>query len=529
MSGVLKCGLVRAVGRLPPALSRALAITAIPCQATAAAAAAAAAQKAPVARPVSQVPGPRAYPVIGVLPSVLLDRSFTPKYIHLFMQKMAQKYGPIFQLSLPFNPPMVVVVRPEDAEALIGATMNNPLRQGFGSLQKIKDETADNYFENKNGLLLENGEEWWRVRSRVQSSMMRVKEVLHYLPVMDQISLEFMDRIALHQRQFAEMPNYFQNELYKWALESVGSVALNRRLGCLAPNLAADSEPMKLIKLTNDIFYYLSEVEFNIHFWRLIRTPSYRKLQKAHQEFLEIADKNIRETEAALQAQPASEELDLTLMEALLLKPGLSRKDVVTLILDMLFAGIDTTSHTMTFTLYLLAKHPEVQRRLQEEVDTVLGQHTGPLTYHHLARLSYLKAVIKESMRVIPTTIGMSRNLDNDIVLSGYLIPKGWMVLVNAMLMGWDESLFPRAKEFIPERWLRNRPLGPINPYTVLQFGAGTRMCIGRRIAEQEMYTFLARAMQRFTVDYKHEDLEVVNRVVFAPKKPLRFTFTERN
>lgn len=57
------------------------------------------------------------------------------------------------------------------------------------------------------------------------------------------------------------------------------------------------------------------------------------------------------------------------------------------------------TSHTMAFTLYLLARHPEAQKKLQEEVDTVLHSHEGPLTVHHLAQLSYLKAVIKESLR----------------------------------------------------------------------------------------------------------------------------------
>nr|XP_045610802.1 cytochrome P450 CYP12A2-like [Procambarus clarkii] len=123
----------------------------------------------------------------------------------------------------------------------------------------------------------------------------------------------------------------------------------------------------------------------------------------------------------------------------------------------------------------------------------------------------------------------MGRTLDKDLVLSGYLIPKGWMVAMLGMLMGWDESLFPRAKEFIPERWLRHKPLGPIHPYATLPFGAGTRMCIGRRIAEQEMFTFIARAMQRFTVGYEYEDLELVSRLVFIPSRPLKFTFTQRN
>ncbi|XP_069193297.1 probable cytochrome P450 49a1 isoform X2 [Procambarus clarkii] len=436
MLGVVRCaGLLQAPLRSPPTLPRALALTATPHKVAAPAAAAREEQPSTV-KPVSEVPGPRSFPFVGTIPSMLLDKSFKSTKIHLYFKKMTEMYGPIFKFSQPFNPPTVFVVRPDDTEAVVRATMDNPIRDGFTSFQKIRKEAADNYFENKTGLLTENGEEWWRVRSRVQTPMLRVKELLHYLPLMDQITMEFMDRIA---------------------------------------------------------------------------------------------DKNIRETEAALLAKTASDGEDLTLMEALLVKPGLSRKDVVTLILDMLIAGIDTTSHTLAFTLYLLARNPEVQARLQKEVDVVLGNHKGPLTQHHLAQLSYLKAVVKESMRVFPIVLGMGRTLDKDLVLSGYLIPKGWMVAMLGMLMGWDESLFPRAKEFIPERWLRHKPLGPIHPYATLPFGAGTRMCIGRRIAEQEMFTFLARAMQRFTVGYEYEDLELVSRLVFIPSRPLKFTFTQRN
>ena len=61
------------------------------------------------------------------------------------------------------------------------------------------------------------------------------------------------------------------------------------------------------------------------------------------------------------------------------------------------------------------------------------------------------------------------------------------------MLMGIDEKYFKRPNEFIPERWNRDRPLGDIHPYASLPFSTGTRMCIGKRIAEQEIYSFLIR------------------------------------
>ncbi|XP_042881581.1 probable cytochrome P450 301a1, mitochondrial [Penaeus japonicus] len=142
-----------------------------------------------------------------------------------------------------------------------------------------------------------------------------------------------------------------------------------------------------------------------------------------------------------------------------------------------------------------------------------------------MAQFSYMKCVVKEALRIFPLTVGLGRILDKDTVLGGYVVPKGYLAVALTMLSGWDEEVFPRAKEFIPDRWSRDRPLGPIHPYASLPFGAGTRMCIGRRIAEQEMYTFLARVMQRFTVDYKYQDMDILTRLVFMPSEPLSISY----
>ncbi|KAG0696817.1 putative cytochrome P450 49a1 [Chionoecetes opilio] len=325
-------------------------------------------------------------------------RPNSSKKLHLIFGDVVKKYGSMVRLENPQMPPVVIVIDPNHIEAFVRATMDNPVRDGFFSLKKIRLEAVDNYFEGKTGLLTENGDEWWRVRSRVQTPMMKPKNVTSYLGQVDEVTIEFVERMASLQEQHGEMPTDFQTELYKWALESVGLVALNRRLGCLASDLTEDSEPMRLIRLVNDLFHNLNLTEYGVHTWRIFPTKPFRTLRDKHNEFLRLADSNIRETEASLLAL-GTEDRELTLMEKLLMTPGLSRKDVTTLILDMLFAGIDTTSHTMAFTLYLLARHPEAQAKLQEEVDSVLRGHEGPLTERHLAQLSYLKAVIKESLR----------------------------------------------------------------------------------------------------------------------------------
>ncbi|KAK7086328.1 hypothetical protein SK128_002127 [Halocaridina rubra] len=479
-------------------------------------------------KPASEIPGPKRWPFVGCLFSMLLDKDFDNKRIHIYWKKMAEKYNPIMRLDTPMYPPIVASLDPEDCETVARNTMENPVRLAFFALEKIRQDAVDNYFDKKCGLLTENYEEWKRVRTRVQTPMLKAKNVTSYLPQMDKVTLEFIERIASLQKTHGEMPANFQTELYKWALESVSLVALNRRMGCLDPNLSDDSEPMRLIRQANNIFDALNDTEVSAQLWRIYPNAAYRKLQKSHDEFLKIADHNIQETEKRLLAKDPNSEDDLTLMETLLLTDGLTRKDVVTLILDMLFAGIDTTSHTMAFTLYLLAKNPECQAKLQAEIDKVLGDHQGPITTKHLGQLSYLKAVLKESLRVFPLTLGNARLLLKDTVLSGYLIPKGFIAITLNMFIGHDEKYFPRAKEFIPERWLRHKPLGPMHPYASLPFGLGTRMCIGRRIAEQEMYTLLTRIMQRYHVDYKYKDMDVVTRMVFVPSEPLKFSFTER-
>ncbi|XP_063610463.1 probable cytochrome P450 49a1 [Penaeus indicus] len=482
-------------------------------------------------RPLSQVPGPPIVPGLGSIPAMMMYKEFYQQKIHQVFFRMIDQYGPIVQIKMPNWSRGVLVTRPEDKETVLRATKDNPLRNALPSLKKVRDEAMENFFDKNGGLLTEQGDKWWRVRRGVQTPMMRRKNVEAYLPEVDAITLQFIERMAFFQKEFGEMPDNFLQEMYKWALESVSVVALSRRLGCLDPALAPDSEPLKIIQIVGDLFRTLNDCEFTGPLWRIYPTPTFKKLGRMHQELLEMALTNIRATEASLKEaleKPGAEERELTLMEQLLLRPELSHKDVVTLILDMIFAGIDTTSHTMAFALYLLAKNPEAQRKLQQEVDEVLKDNPKTLTPAHIAKLSYAKAVVKESLRFFPVAMGFMRELSSDVVLSGYQIPKGSSVLMLNYEDTQKDTAFPRPHEFLPERWLRGNDLAASHAFALLPFGAGTRMCVGRRLAEQEMYVFLARVMQRYTVNYNYGDMDSTMQLILKPSQPLKFSFTER-
>ncbi|XP_063590896.1 probable cytochrome P450 49a1 [Penaeus indicus] len=378
--------------------------------------------------------------------------TFDPTRVYLFWQALEQEFGPIFRKDMPGHPNMVFITNPEDVCAMFEATRLDPVRPGLTSLKKIREE---------------QGEEWWRVRRRVQKPITDPALVSRYLPAMDDVAKAF-----------------FLDSLY--------------------------------------------ETE-NVKLWQYFPTTSITRLKEAHGVFSEVALRAIEDTERALAScrREREEPRRLSLLETLLATPGLSRGDVLTFLVDLLATGIDTTSHSVSHMLYLLAKNPEVQGRVIHEIDAEVGQpeHLSP---EHIARLSYTRAVFRETLRIMPVGIGITRRLNRDTVLGGYLVPKGWQVVVPSMLVNHKDSIFPRASEFLPERFVRGSPLAPKHSYAFLPFSVGTRMCIGRRIAQQEIMCLFVRVLGEFTVDYKHEDIHLVNKLNYRPSHPLRFTFNDR-
>lgn len=476
----------------------------------------------------SEIPGPRQYPVLKSLPSLMLG-GFEPAKVHLFYKKMFAEYGPIIKLALPQMPNFVITMNPDDIAHIYRITMKNPLREGFDSFKKIRMEGSD-YFGGKGGILTENGEEWWRVRSRVQAPLMKPKNVAMYLPKVDEATLKLMDRIDELQTETGQTDDQFLQELYKWALECVGFVAFNKELGCLEPNLSSDSVPMQLIDNVNKLFSALNETEMNFPWWKYFKTKAYTDLEVSHDAFLKVADQSIQEAlESFKEAQKSGDaSRRLSVMETFLQTEGLSKTDVTTIVLDMLFAGVDTTSHTLVFALYALAMNPKSQKKLQEEIDKVMGD-SAKVEPYHIAEMVYLNRVLKESLRLYPIVTGFLRTIPNETSLSGYRVPEGTWAIGFNMLIGQSEKYFQRADEFIPERWNRDRPFGEIHPYASLPFSFGTRMCIGKRIAEQEIYTFLIRVLQKYSITFENkEEMKIRAQLVMRPDIPLAFKFHAR-
>lgn len=185
--------------------------------------------------------------------------------------------------------------------------------------------------------------------------------------------------------------------------------------------------------------------------------------------------------------------------------------------------------------MYCLAKNPEKQKRLRQELMQIMPDKDSPLSGDNMKNMPYLRAVIKETLRLFPPAALNMRRTTEPIVIRGYHIPKNVDIVLGMMHIYKDESSFGNPNEFIPERWLRQQQepdvcpqsMKQAHPFSYLPFGYGVRYCAGKRIAEMELETFTSRLFRNYKVEWHHPDLHLKATMVNVLDGPLRFKMTK--
>ncbi|CAE6532707.1 unnamed protein product [Rhizoctonia solani] len=203
---------------------------------------------------------------------------------------------------------------------------------------------------------------------------------------------------------------------------------------------------------------------------------------------------------------------------------GLSEENIKAQMLTFLIAGHETTSGMLSFTMAHIMKNPEVYSKVRQEVDAVLGQE--PIKLEHLSKLTYINAVLRESLRVTPSIPEFAVTCDKDEIIGDgkYLIKAGTTVAVAAGIIGKDPLVWGEdAEKFNPDRMLDGK-FEALPPKSWLPFGNGARGCIGRPFAWQEALIAIATIFQKF--DFTPSDpaynLQLKQTLTLKPKN---FTF----
>ncbi|XP_013390837.1 cytochrome P450 2J6 [Lingula anatina] len=195
--------------------------------------------------------------------------------------------------------------------------------------------------------------------------------------------------------------------------------------------------------------------------------------------------------------------------------------NVFRIIVDLYLAGTDTTANTLRWSLVHMVNHPDAQKRVQQEIDQVIGQ--GRVAkMEDKARMPFTEATVLEVFRlstVVP--LGVPHATSETTNLAGYTIPKGTVILGDLYRVLHDENNFEDAYKFKPERWL-DVDGKVVKSDKLIPFSMGPRICLGKGLAEMESFIFFTTLLQNFTFKVTEgekppDGVEGLNTFTFTP------------
>jgi cytochrome P450 len=164
-------------------------------------------------------------------------------------------------------------------------------------------------------------------------------------------------------------------------------------------------------------------------------------------------------------------------------------------VMTLFMAGHETTAVALSWTFYLLARHPEVDARLAEELRAVLGDRAPAVA--DMPGLPYTDQVVTESMRLYPPAYGIGRQAATATEIAGHRIAPGTIVVIPTWVVHRDARWFEEPEAFRPERWAGDRARR-LPRFAYFPFGGGPRQCIGNGFAMMEAVLLLATIARRF-------------------------------
>ncbi|XP_056606604.1 cytochrome P450 27C1 [Triplophysa dalaica] len=447
--------------------------------------------------------------------------------IHEIQMEHSQKYGKIFKSR--FGPQFVVSIADRDMVAhVLRAEGVAPQRGNMESWKEYRDLRG-----RSTGLISAEGEEWLKMRSVLRQLIMRPRDVAVFAPDVNPVVEDLVKRIKTmrSQQPDGQTVENINDLFFKYAMEGVATILYEARLGCLEENIPKMSqEYIEALHLMFSSFKTTMYAGAIPKWLRPIIPKPWEEFCSSWDGLFKFSqihvDKKLSEVKRKMER---GEEIKGGLLTHMLVTREMSVEDIYANMTEMLLAGVDTTSFTLSWSAYLLARHPMVQQQIFEEVERVLGGRVP--TGEDVANLPLIRGLVKETLRLFPVLPGNGRVTQDDLIVGGYFIPKGTQLALCHYSTSMDEENFPRAEEFRPERWLRKDSTDRVDNFGSIPFGYGIRSCIGRRIAELEMYLALTQLLQKFHIKVSPDatDVRAKTHGLLCPGAPINLRFVDRD
>lgn len=450
------------------------------------------ASKTQVPKGLKSPPGPWGLPLIGHVLTL-------GKNPHLSLTKLSQRYGDVLQIRIGSTPVVVLSGMDTIRQALV--------RQG-DDFKGRPDLYSFTLINNGQSLTFnpDSGPEWAARRRLAQNALKSFSVASDptsssccYLE--EHVSREAEHLICKFQKLMAEAGHC---DPYRYLVVSVANVICAM---CFGQRYDHDNQELvSLVNLSNEfgevtgsgypadfipVLRYLPNSSLDV--FKDLNKKFYSFMQKLVKEHYRTFEKgHIRDITDSLIEHCQDKKLDENA------NVQLSDDRIITIVADIFGAGFDTITTAISWSLMYLVTKPWIQRKIQEELDTVIGRERWPRLSDR-PQLPYLEAFILETFRhtsFLPFTIPHSTTKDTN--LNGFYIPKGRCVFVNQWQVNHDQELWGDPSEFRPERFLT--PSGTLDKASsekVILFGLGKRKCIGETIGRLEVFLFLAILLQQ--------------------------------
>ncbi|XP_024413271.1 cholesterol side-chain cleavage enzyme, mitochondrial [Desmodus rotundus] len=464
-------------------------------------------------RPFSEIPSPGDN---GWLNLYHFWREKGSQNLHYHQVQNFQKYGPIYREKFG-NVESVFIIDPEDVALLFKCEGSTPERYCVPPWLAYHQ-----HYQRPIGVLFKKSGAWKKDRLALNQEMMSPDAVKNFIPLLDPVSQDFVN--VLHRRiqqGSGKFSGDISDDLFRFAFESITNVVFGERLGMLEE--VVDPEAQQFIDAVYQMFHTsVPMLTLPPHLFRLLGMKTWRDHAAAWDVIFSKAEKYTQNFYLDLRQKRDFKSYPGVLC-SLLGNNKLLFEDVKANVTEMLAGGVDTTSMTLQWHLYEMARSLRVQKMLREEVLAARRQAGGDMS-RMLQLVPLLKASIKEILRLHPISVTLQRYLANDLVLRDYMIPAKTLVQAAVYAMGQDPTFFLNPSKFDPARWLgQNKDL---IHFRNLGFGWGIRQCVGRRIAELEMTLFLIHILENFRVEIQHlSDVGTTFNLILTPDQPIFFTF----
>ncbi|XP_078141652.1 cytochrome P450 2J2-like [Centroberyx gerrardi] len=425
-------------------------------------------------------PGPWAVPFLG---NVFTGVDFKT------MDKLAEEYGPVFSLRRGGNRMVFISGFKMVKEALVN------------QLDSFADRPIVPLFDvvfKGLGIALSNGYLWKMQRKFAHTHLHYFGEGKKSLEKHSELESTFLCEAFKEEQGRPFNPHYTINS-------AVGNVICSVVFGHRFDY--SDESFQNLLRLDNEAVLLAGTARAQLYdaFPGLLKylPGPHQTIHSNYKKITDFLQEQIKKHQEEWNPEDPRDYVDTYLaeMEKRKVDPqaGFNTETLMICTLDLIEAGTESAATTLRWALVFMMNYPEIQEKVQAEIDRVIGQSRQP-TMADRPRMPYTDAVIHETQRmgnIVP--LGFPKMASKDTMLGRYFIPKGTAIMTNLSSVLFDKNEWETPDTFNPEHFLDSE--GRFRRREAfLPFSAGKRVCIGEHLARMELFLFFAALLQRFTI-----------------------------